>query len=210
MNMVIETLYWVIPILFAITIHEYAHGWVAYRLGDPTAKLAGRLTFNPIKHIDILGFILLLFVHFGWAKPVPVNPMYMKNPRRDMLLVSLAGPISNFLTAIVAALIIKSPIFSLLGVIPGRMLVILFFLSLILMYFNLIPLPPLDGWQILKSSIGQREWMYRFETFGFIIIILLLIFPRLVGIDPLWDYLRITVSLTKSVLLGPNSLFLGV
>lgn len=209
MKLLIETLYWLVPIFFAITIHEFSHGWVAYKLGDPTAKHAGRLTLNPIKHIDPIGFLLLLLVHFGWAKPVPINPLYFRNPRRDMFLVSLAGPLSNFLTAFVVAIIIRSPFFSFLGVVGGKILYILFILSLILMFFNLIPIPPLDGWQILKSSLKQGEWMYRFEAYGFLIIFVLLLLPYLMGIDPLMDYLNLTVSWGSKILLGSFYLHLG-
>ena len=96
------------PLLFAITIHEYSHAWMAYRKGDPTAKMAGRLTLNPISHIDIMGLILLYFYGFGWAKPVPVNPYNFRNPRKDELWVSLAGPGSNMLMAFVFGLIFRS------------------------------------------------------------------------------------------------------
>lgn len=210
MNFLIESLLWIVPILMAITIHEVAHGWVAFKLGDPTAKLAGRITLNPIKHIDPFGFILLLIVHFGWAKPVPVNPNYLRNPRRDMVLVSLSGPLSNFLTAVVVALFMKSPLFQFMGDIPGKMIYILFLLSLILLFFNLIPVPPLDGWQILRNSVSHREWMTHFEVYGFFVIVLLLFLPYLLGINPLADYLRATVGFTAKLLLGSIHVPIGV
>ncbi len=92
------------PLLLALTLHEYAHGYVAYRLGDPTARNAGRLTLNPLSHLDPIGTIAFFFIKFGWAKPVPVNPYYFKNPRQDMLWVALAGPVTNLLLAVASAL----------------------------------------------------------------------------------------------------------
>ena len=210
MNFLVETLYWLVPIFFAITIHEFSHGWVAYKLGDPTAKLAGRLSLNPIRHIDPVGLLLLILVHFGWAKPVPVNPLFFRNPRRDMFLVSLAGPLSNFLTAFAAALIMRSPLFPLLGPVIGKMLYILFLLSLILMFFNLLPIPPLDGWQVLKSVMKPADWMYRFEVYGFLIIFVLLLLPYLMGLNPLMDYLNLTVKWSSKILLGSFYLYRGV
>lgn len=95
------------PLLFALTFHEFAHGLVAYRLGDPTAKAAGRLTLNPLKHLDPLGTIAFFFIKIGWAKPVPVNPGYFKNPKKDMLWVALAGPATNLVLAVVSAALTK-------------------------------------------------------------------------------------------------------
>jgi Zn-dependent protease len=96
------------PILLALTFHEFMHGWVAYRLGDPTAKLAGRLTMNPLAHLDPIGTIMIFLVRFGWAKPVPVNPRYFSQPKRDMLLVSVAGPAANMLLAFLSGLLLRS------------------------------------------------------------------------------------------------------
>ena len=98
------------PLLLALTLHEYAHGYVAYRLGDPTARDAGRLTLNPLSHLDPIGTIAFFFIKFGWAKPVPVNPYYFKNPRQDMLWVALAGPVTNLLLAVASALLLKAMI----------------------------------------------------------------------------------------------------
>lgn len=164
-----------------VTIHEYAHGWVANRLGDPTARDAGRLTLNPLAHIDPMGTILLPamlilmgspFV-FGWAKPVPVNPRYFRNPRRDMMWVGMAGPGANLVLAILAALVVKS------GIVPSHLVGlfgIIILINLILATFNLIPIPPLDGSRILMGLL-PREQAYaymRIEPYGFIIIIALL------------------------------------
>ncbi|MGH8160612.1 MAG: site-2 protease family protein [Gammaproteobacteria bacterium] len=181
---------WAIPVLFAITLHEVAHGFVASRLGDPTAKMMGRLTVNPIKHIDLVGTIIVPIVMlllpggflFGWAKPVPVGVNNLGNPRRDMAIVGAAGPTANFLMAIFWALIVRLG-FSLAGSAPSLALpfalagVAGVFINSILMVFNLLPLPPLDGGRVAASLIPAR-WasVYeRIEPFGFWIIIILLV-----------------------------------
>ena len=107
MEMILQFLIIAPPILFALTVHEYAHGWVALKFGDPTAKMAGRLTLNPLSHLDPIGTIMLFLIHLGWAKPVPVNPYYFRDPRRDMMWVSFAGPGANILAAFGFGLIIR-------------------------------------------------------------------------------------------------------
>ncbi|MBN2035715.1 MAG: site-2 protease family protein [Chitinispirillaceae bacterium] len=147
-------------ILLALTIHEYAHGYVAWRLGDPTAKNAGRLTFNPIAHLDVFGTIMLMFGPFGWAKPVPVNGYNFANPKRDSLWVSLAGPASNIIAAVVFGYTYR-----MLGALAPEAFanpqVLIFFQLAILInigiaFFNLIPVPPLDGSHILLSLLPNR------------------------------------------------------
>jgi Zn-dependent protease len=173
---------WVVPLLFAITVHETAHGWVAYKYGDPTAKLLGRLTLNPFKHIDPIGTILvpaILFMLggfiFGWAKPVPITWRNLKNPRRDMALVAVAGPFANLIMAffwvIVAkfALSLHNAPFLYMGQIGIS-------INLVLMLLNLIPIPPLDGSRIVASLLSPAM-AYRFnqlEVYGFLILIILL------------------------------------
>lgn len=178
---------WVLPVVFAITVHEVAHGWVAKKYGDNTASQQGRLTLNPIKHIDILGTIiipgllLLSFTGFifGWAKPVPVDPRNFKNPKRDMAIVALAGPVSNLLMALGWALIAR------LGVIIETEVISLpliytgiagISINLVLALINLIPIPPLDGSRIVTGILPHRlAWQYnRLERFGFIFLLLLL------------------------------------
>lgn len=172
-------------LLFSVIFHEVAHGLMAEKLGDPTARFAGRLTLNPIPHIDLFGSILLpaflVMIHspilFGSAKPVPVNYANLRNFKRDMILVALAGPFTNFALAILAALVYRlTPGLSELG---GGLLVQTVSLNLVLGIFNLIPIPPLDGSKVLASIFGfiDRGWMYRIldlERYGFILIILFL------------------------------------
>ncbi|MGQ3888189.1 site-2 protease family protein [Legionella sp. CNM-1927-20] len=182
---------WIIPVLFAITLHEAAHAWVAYRLGDTTAKMLGRVSFNPIRHIDLIGTIIVpilvlalsnfTFV-FGWAKPVPINAGQLKNPRRDVILVTGAGPLSNFLMAIFWAGLFKlglslNPQTSTIGlfmVLASKAGIII---NLLLAFLNLIPIPPLDGSRIVASLLPIRQAILyqKLEPYGFFIILLLLI-----------------------------------
>jgi Zn-dependent protease len=180
----------VIPMLFAITLHEVAHGWVAKRCGDPTALFAGRLTLNPIKHIDPIGTVavplgLLLMtggaMAFGWAKPVPVAFNNLNNPRRDMILVALAGPASNLLMALGWALLgaVMRGIGD-LGVVSDfvvGMCVFGIFINVILAVFNLLPLPPLDGGRVLAGLLPPRasRVLDGVEPYGFVIVVILMV-----------------------------------
>ncbi len=179
---------WSIPVLFAITVHEVSHGFVALRLGDPTAKMLGRLSLNPIKHIDPLGTVVLPLVLmvlggfiFGWAKPVPVTWENLKHPKRDMALVAVAGPLSNLLMALFWALMMRLAIG--LGMEPGGAALFLFYVSsagiqvnVILAVLNMLPLPPLDGGRVAVGLLpGPLSWqLSRLEPYGFIIIFALL------------------------------------
>lgn len=169
-------------LIFAITIHEFAHGLVAYKLGDPTAKYMGRLTLNPIAHIDPFGTIILpLFLTLahippiGWAKPVPVDFMSLKNPKRDMLWVGLAGPFANFAIAIVLSIIIKL-LPMLAHTIIGQVILYGIIINMILAVFNLIPIPPLDGSRIVSALLPYQYLASynKIQPYGFLIIILLL------------------------------------
>lgn len=148
-------------ILLALTIHEFAHGWMAMKLGDPTARDAGRLTLNPVAHLDVIGALMLLWGPFGWAKPVPVNGYHFKKPKRDILLVSAAGPLSNVLLAIVLgsihrSLMVHSPAF--INSVPHlqQFLLLTILLNLGISFFNLLPIPPLDGSKILLSMLPDK------------------------------------------------------
>jgi Zn-dependent protease len=166
-----------IIILFAITIHEFSHAMAADVLGDPTPRLAGRLTLNPIKHIDPVGFLMLLLVRFGWAKPVPINPYNFKDPVRGEMVVSFAGPASNFLAAFIAARLIKLvPINIIMSGYVGSAVSDFIFINLALAVFNLIPIPPLDGSHILEPFIPDNV-KRTFEQYGFFLLLFILMFP---------------------------------
>ncbi len=173
------------PILFAITVHEVSHGWMALRCGDRTAKLAGRLTLNPIKHVDPIGTLLLpgllILMHapflFGWAKPVPVDWRNLRNPKRDMALVALMGPLSNFLMALFWAFALK---FMLSASVASYWLVMAktgVMINAALMVLNLLPIPPLDGSRVVSSLLNARAAYHynKLERYGFIILMVLLL-----------------------------------
>lgn len=182
----------VVPALICITLHELAHGYVAYRLGDDTAKRAGRLTLNPLRHIDIMGLLMMIVFKFGWAKPVPVNMWKFKNPKKGMAITAAAGPIANLLIALVF-LFLYGFLFALLHR-PGRslnwlleMLYITAYLSVALAIFNTIPIPPLDGSKVLFSCISDRSYtklMY-YERYGMIILLVLVLLLSRTSLDPL-------------------------
>jgi Zn-dependent protease len=197
----------ILPLLFGITLHEVAHGWVAKRLGDKTALMMGRLTLNPLKHIDPLGTILvpgLMMLAggaiFGWAKPVPVTWQNLRNPKRDMALVALAGPMANlgmaFLWALIARLGILlsavTPWASVPMILMGKVGIVL---NLVLMVLNLLPLPPLDGGRIMTSLLpGPLSYRFsRIEPYGFFILIALL----MTGV--LWKLLGPPVSVLEDL-----------
>jgi Zn-dependent protease len=164
-----------IPLLYAVIFHELAHGWVAYRMGDPTAKLMGRLSLNPLKHLDPLGTMMLFLVGFGWAKPVPVNFNQLRDKRMGMILVSAAGIITNILLAFCALFLYRLLALN-SSTISAQLLYYFARINIILAAFNLIPLPPLDGSKILMgfASSSVRDFLFRLERYGFVIIIVLL------------------------------------
>ncbi len=183
-------------ILVAITFHEVAHGYVAFRLGDPTAKMLGRLTLNPLAHIDLFGTIIMpimLFVltdgrfMFGYAKPVPINPMNFKNPRKGMAISAAAGPATNILLALASVIILRLVLGPLSGLFPDlaretllKPLLMIFsasvLMNIVLASFNMIPIPPLDGGRVLTGLLPPRQALFfdKIEPFGFIIVLVLI------------------------------------
>ncbi|OGT66516.1 MAG: peptidase [Gammaproteobacteria bacterium RIFCSPLOWO2_02_47_7] len=189
LNLLEKIIVWAIPVVFAITVHEVAHGWVANYLGDPTAKSLGRLTLNPIKHIDPIGTVVLplILVYlggfiFGWAKPVPVTWQNLRSPRRDMAIVAAAGPVANLIMMILWAVLAK--VLLTIDQTPGPLLQFVLvmcsigiIINIILMVLNLLPLLPLDGGRVVTSLLPPRLAMLysRLEPFGLIVILVLLV-----------------------------------
>lgn len=185
-----QGLHYILPaIIVALTFHEYAHGRVAYAFGDPTAKNAGRLSLNPLKHLDMLGTLLLVFAGFGWAKPVPINPFYFgANRKRKIMLVSLAGPVANILEAVIGAALLSL----LLHQAKGYNAVVFYFvqffsyfvvINCVLAVFNLIPIPPLDGSKILAGLLPNHKMdiIFMLDRYGFLILMLLMFLPTILG-----------------------------
>jgi Zn-dependent protease len=182
------------PILLALTFHEYAHAYAAYRYGDDTAKQNGRLTLNPLRHLDPLGTIMIFIVHFGWAKPVPVNPYRLRNPKKDMLWISAAGPLANMVLALASGLLIRVLLNR--GVIPGGhtaagllffMVVMSLQINLALAIFNILPIAPLDGSKILAGLLPARyEKLFHYlQRYGPFILIGLILIGQVTGVSVL-------------------------
>jgi len=191
LNIVQEIVVWALPVLFAVTVHEVAHGWVAQRLGDPTAMMLGRLTLNPLKHIDLVGTIVvpvLLLVMggfvFGWAKPVPITWENLRNPKRDMVLVAAAGPLANLAMAFFWAFLMKLALVLPTVGPPFQSLILAMFymgaagitINILLMVLNLLPLPPLDGGRVVAGFLPDKmSWQFnRIEPYGLLVLLLLL------------------------------------
>ena len=181
-----EVLILLIPVLvFALVFHEFSHAWVANQLGDPTAKYAGRLTLNPLAHLDIFGSLMILFVGFGWAKPVPVDSRYLGNPRIDMMKIAFAGPASNLLLALISVTIIRTTGY--MGSLT-TMLVMFTQINIMLAVFNMIPISPLDGSQIFSGFMVRRnpDLVYKLQIYGPQILMGLILFGMFTRISPIW------------------------
>lgn len=207
----------VLLIFPAIVFHEVAHGYVAYLLGDSTAKDRGRLSLNPIRHVDPFGTFLLPLlllagsggqIGFGYAKPVPVNPWAFRNHRTGMFFVGIAGPAANLGLAVVSGLsyqVINNVGNSVIAAILAYVLLRFCYLNLVLMFFNLIPLPPLDGSRVLPLFLSDRamETYEQVERYGFVILIAAVwLLPGLIGFDPLWWYFSWTVRPALTLFAG--------
>ncbi len=188
-----------IPLLFSVIIHEVAHGWVAYRMGDPTAKWLGRLSLNPLKHIDPVGTLMLFLAGFGWAKPVPVNFNNISDKRKGLIFVSSAGIVANILFAFISLLFIR--LFSTSS--SGIAVILVYYvvqINITLAALNLIPIPPLDGSKILMGIVSERTryFLARLEPYGFFIIIGFLYLGIL---DPLIGLFRWIIGTLIGILL---------
>ena len=184
-----EVLVLLIPVLlFALVFHEFSHAWVANKLGDPTARYAGRLTLNPMAHLDPIGGLMILFVGFGWAKPVPVDIRYLSNPRVDMMKIAFAGPASNLFLAFIGGTILR------LGLVHGTMaMMIMFFtqINIMLAVFNMIPIAPLDGSQIFSGLLIRTnpELVRNLQIYGPQILMGAILIGYFTPISPIWWFM---------------------
>lgn len=212
-NILLEILLIGPPILFAITIHEFAHGFIADKLGDPTPRMSGRLTLNPLAHLDPIGTLMFFIVHIGWAKPVPVNPNNFQNPRKDMLWVALAGPISNLISAFVFGMLLRGmlffglPLFSIEQFsLIVQVIEILVVFNIILAVFNAIPIFPLDGYRILTGllPIQQAYGFSQFARYGPFILLGIILIGQITKVPILWRIIEIPVQFLNFLFTGQN------
>jgi len=211
--------FWLVALSVAITVHEFAHAYAADRLGDPTPRLQGRLTLNPLAHLDPLGTLMLLFVRFGWGKPVQFDAFNLRHPRRDSAIISLAGPVSNFLLATLCAIVLhflvagrltllSSPGLGIAAYILSALLQPIIFLNVGLGVFNLIPIHPLDGFKIVEGILPEhyaRQWK-ELESYG-MIFLLFLVFPVFGGASPVSRIISPAIDFILGLLL-PGTRFI--
>lgn len=192
-------LFSILSLVIAITVHEFAHAYAADRLGDPTPRLQGRLTLNPLAHLDLLGSIMILFAHFGWGKPVQFDPYNLRNVKRDSAIISIAGPVTNFTLAIICSVILRF--------INLDFLVVLIMINLSLGVFNLVPIHPLDGFKIVEGILPghyAKQW-HELEGYG-MIFLLFLVFPIFGGVSPISRIISPIISMFLSLLLPAGTI----
>jgi len=197
-----EVLVLLIPVLlFALVFHEFSHGWVANKLGDPTAKNQGRLTLNPIAHLDPFGSMMILFVGFGWAKPVPVDSRYLANPRKDMMKIAFAGPASNLFLALIGGILIRFVGYT--GSLTS-MLILFTQINISLAVFNMIPIPPLDGSQIFSGIMIRRnpQLVMQLQMYGPQILMGLILFGMFTGFSIIWSFMSPFVNFFMFIFAG--------
>lgn len=192
-------------ILLALTVHEWAHAYSAYRLGDPTARHLGRMTLNPMAHLDLFGTLAIIFIGFGWAKPVPVNPNNLREPRRHMMWIAAAGPLSNIAQALIFGLLLQ--MMTMMGGSSGIMFKIVHYgiiINCALAVFNLLPVPPLDGSKILYGLIPSMtyESINKLERYGPMVLMGVIAFGYITGKSILWSIMGPPVYLLVAILSG--------
>ncbi len=206
-NNPIGFLFYIASLVLAITVHEFAHAFMADRLGDPTPRMQGRLTLNPLAHLDLVGSIMMLVARFGWGKPVQFDEFNLRNPRRDAAIISIAGPVSNLIVATSASAILHILVAShittgLIGIILYSFLQPLIMMNVILAIFNLVPIHPLDGFKIVGGILSPeyaRQWK-ELEPYGMIFLIFM-IFPFFGGVAPINQLINPAISMILRLLL---------
>lgn len=193
---------WLIALIVAITIHEFSHAYAADRLGDPTPRVQGRLTLNPLAHLDPLGTLMLLIARFGWGKPVVFDPFNLRHPRRDAAIISIAGPVSNILLATILSLILRAGLTTDFAMLFYIFLQPVIVLNVFLAVFNLVPIHPLDGFKIVEGILPPdyaRQW-HELESYG-MIFLLLMVFPLFGGTAPISRLIMPPIRFILSLLL---------
>lgn len=193
---------WLIALIVAITIHEFSHAYAADRLGDPTPRVQGRLTLNPLAHLDPLGTLMLLIARFGWGKPVVFDPFNLRHPRRDAAIISIAGPVSNILLATILSLILRAGLTTDFAMLFYIFLQPVIVLNVFLAVFNLVPIHPLDGFKIVEGILPPdyaRQW-HELESYG-MIFLLLMVFPLFGGAAPISRLIMPPIRFILSLLL---------
>lgn len=217
-NSPLTFLFWLIALSVSIAVHEFAHAYAADRLGDPTPRMQGRLTLNPMAHLDPLGTLMMLFVRFGWGKPVQFDPFNLRNPRRDSAIISIAGPLSNFILATVCAILlhllvttrislISIPVVGVVSYLLTAILQPIIVLNVALGVFNLVPIHPLDGFKIVEGILPPeyaQQWK-ELEGYGMLFLIFL-VFPIFGGASPVSRVISPVIDFVLSLLL-PGSRF---